>query len=160
MLGEFLETYKANRQLTYDILNQLSDEELKKTWTRPGLNSFVKNIKEMISVENAFITAIDNEDMSFDNVPDVFDFSGDLNRDKLLDGLKESDERLEKCINNIKGNKVIKWYDISIALETHLTNLIAHEVFHQGMMAMALYQFGIDIPKSWIESWALPQTIK
>ncbi len=74
MLGEFLETYKANRQLTYDILNQLSDEELKKTWTRPGLNSFVKNIKEMISVENAFITAIDNEDMSFDNVPDVFDF--------------------------------------------------------------------------------------
>lgn len=74
MLGEFLETYKANRQLTYDILNQLSDEELKKAWTRPGLNSFVKNIKEMISVENAFITAIDNEDMSFDNVPDVFDF--------------------------------------------------------------------------------------
>ncbi len=46
MLGEFLETYKANRQLTYDILNQLSDEELKKAWTRPGLNSFVKTLKK------------------------------------------------------------------------------------------------------------------
>jgi uncharacterized damage-inducible protein DinB len=160
MLIEFLETFKANRQLTYDILNKLSDEELKVVWTRPGLNSFAKNIREMIAVEEAFINAIDTREMKFDSVPDVFDFPEEFDRTELIKEMKKIDERFENVIKKIKNDITVEWFGMSISLETHITNLIAHEVFHQGMMVMALYQFNIEIPESWIESWSLPRTSK
>lgn len=160
MLVEFLETFKANRQLTYDILNQLSEDELKVVWTRPGLNSFAKNIREMIAVEDAFVNAINTEKMNFDSVPDVFDFPAEFDKAELLKEMKKSDERFERTINNAKEDISVDWFGMSVSLETHITNLIAHEVFHQGMMVMVLYQFNIAIPESWIESWSLPKNSK
>ena len=160
MLIEFLETFKANRVLTYDILDQLSDDELKVVWSRPGLNSFTKNIREMVAVEDAFTNAIHTRDMSFDLVPGVFDFQEEFNRVELLNEMKKSDKNLESSIENSQENISINWFGMPVSLETHITNLISHEVFHQGMMVMALYQFNIAIPESWIENWSLPRNSK
>ncbi|WDV46523.1 DinB family protein [Clostridiaceae bacterium M8S5] len=156
MLNEYLNTFKANRQLTYDVFNQLTDEQFGLLWSRPGLNTFTKHFKEMIYVQEAFIDAMYSRNMSFESVPDVFEFADDLNKDSLLSDMKEVDNKLEKAMKELNKNSKVKWFDIEIPLEIHILNLINHEVFHQGMMTMAMYNLNIHLPESWKENWALP----
>jgi hypothetical protein len=44
-----------------------------------------------------------------------------------------------------------------LPVEQHFVNIISHEVFHQGMMTMHMYQSHTAMPVSLIESWSLPE---
>ena len=46
---------------------------------------------------------------------------------------------------------------MKLSLYKHVSNLVQHEVFHQGMITTSLYNFDIELPDSWIENWALPK---
>lgn len=157
MKNEIIGTYLANRALSHDLIAQLSEEELDLVWNRPGLNSFRKHFQEMNEVQDAYREAIISGNMSFESVTDVFSFDDSISKDRIIKDMKVSDEILLETINNASENQTIHWFDMDISLYTHITNLIQHEVYHQGMMTLSLYEFGIQIPNSWIENWALPK---
>ena len=79
LLQEQFQNFCVNRQLTYDILAQLSEGDLLQKWSRPGLDSFSKHFQEVASVQNAFSEAMITGKMDFSKVPGVFEFqnSGD-----------------------------------------------------------------------------------
>lgn len=151
----FLQGFSVNRQLTYDLLEQLTEEELQYQWPRPGLDTFSKQFQEMAAVQLAFIAAMTTGVMDFSSVPDVFVFKQEDDKKKLKQLFAIADQELEKTLLN-KVSATVKWDDIEIPIEGHLVNLISHEVFHQGQMTLALYALKLPIPQSWSFNWALP----
>jgi uncharacterized damage-inducible protein DinB len=154
-LFPFLQAFGVNRRLTYDLLEQLTEEELQREWPRPGLNTFSKHFQEMASVQLAFISALTTGVMDFSSVPDVFAFPQENDKSKLKHLLTVADQKLEAALSG-EVNAVVRWDDIEIPVEGHLNNLVSHEVFHQGQMTLALYLLQLPIPQSWQFNWALP----
>ena len=157
----YLQIFTVNRQLTYALLEQLTEEDLQRQWSRPGLDTFSKHFQEMAAVQLAFISAMtmgDSGIMDFSSVPDVFAFNQENEKGKLQNLLASADKKLEEALHG-EVNTVVKWEDIEIAAEGHLVNLISHEVFHQGQMALALYSLNLPIPESWRFNWALPASV-
>lgn len=156
MMKSMLMTYLANRKITYDILEALTEEELTRKWDRPGLDTFSKHFQEMAVVTDAYADALESGNMDFSKVPDVFDFENISNKEELKDLLQKSDSRLENIVNLGKYKEGVFWFDMTISPEIHFTNIISHEIFHQGMMTMFMYQNRIAMPGSLIENWSLP----
>ncbi len=160
MLAALHETFLVNRKLTYDLLDVLNDEDLVRNWPRPGLNTFTKHFAEMAEVQESFILAMQRGTMDFSNVPDVFNFPEQADRESLRASLEQSDVKLSNVLSNVESGKQVDWFGTPCPVEIHLTNLIAHEVFHQGQMAMALYTMNLPIPSSWQESWSMPDSLQ
>lgn len=151
-----LQTFLANRALTYDILDSLPESELNRLWKRPGLNTYSKHFLEMASVLEAYSNAFATKVMDFSEVSEKFEESENYSKQQLKEKLMKSDEVLKKiCISDQIGEEIF-WFDMNIPAEIHFVNIISHEVFHQGMMVMDMYQNSIDIPLSVAESWSLP----
>jgi len=160
-LFSFLQVFAVNRRLTYDLLEQLTEEELQRQWPRPGLDTFSKHFQEMAIVQLAFISALtvgETGVMDFSSVPDVFAFSQENDKAKLKHLLTAADQKLADALNG-EVNAVVRWDDIEIPVEGHLNNLVSHEVFHQGQMTLALYLLQLPIPESWQFNWALPPSV-
>lgn len=154
----FIETFRGNRKLTYDLLEMLDENSMHQIWPRPGLDTFSKHFAEMASVQKAFVEALSSGIMDFSTVPGVFDFPKDLKKKEIINMLESSDSFLENQLKKAPQDLLIDWGgDCKLSIDQHLINLISHEVFHQGMMVMAMYIFKIKLPDSWIESWALPE---
>lgn len=157
MLNNLLMTFQANRKLTYDILESLNDTEIEKKWTRPGLDTFSKHIQEMAAVTNAYAEAMETGNMDFSKVPSVFEFNDKLKKKELKELLEASDRKLEKIIEEEKYKPEVFWFDMNLPVDIHFVNIISHEVYHQGMMTLFLYQNKIQIPASMMENWSLPE---
>lgn len=157
MKREIVETYLANRKLSYDLIENLSEVDLDIKWDRPGLDTFRKHFLEMIAVQDAFADAIETKEMSFDSVPDVFSFDEKITKEEIIRKMKDSDAHLLSIIENAAECSEIVWFDMKLSLYAHVSNLIQHEVFHQGMITTSLYNFNIELPNSWVENWALPR---
>lgn len=154
-LSSYLQGFKVNRQLTYDLLNHLTEDDLQRQWPRPGLDTFSKHFQEMTAVQLAFISAMNTGVMDFSSVPDVYVFEQNNNKVYLQEMLASADKQLEEALSG-EISSFVKWDDLELSVEHHLVNLISHEVFHQGQMTLALYSFKLPIPESWCFNWALP----
>ncbi|HTT99576.1 MAG TPA: hypothetical protein VMF58_16125 [Rhizomicrobium sp.] len=150
-------SFVFNRALTYDLLDEVSDEDLLKPWPRPGLDSISKQVQELAAVERAFDQALVSGTMDFSGVPDVMAFDRVSDRAKLKGALKAADEAFAKTIAEGVAKPSVRWDDVDVSSVVHLSNLISHEVFHQGQMAMACYALGIGLPESWRTNWAMPK---
>lgn len=149
------ETFKVNRQLTYDLLNAVDGSALTRRLSRPGLDTLAKHVAEMAAVEVAFGEALASGVMDFSGVPDVFAFDDSEDAAALIAQLQAADRSVEARLAGATAD-VVRWDDVDIHPIVHLTNLISHEVFHQGQIALACYTLGIPLPPSWAFNWALP----
>lgn len=156
LLQEQLGNFSVNRELTYDILEQLAESDLCKKWSRPGLDTFSKHFQEIAIVQDSFSDAMITGIMDFSKVPDVMDFENSKDKKTLKEVLIAADTKLQNIVEKCEIEK-IKWDDIEITTISHLVNLTSHEVFHQGQMAMAIYSLGLQMPESWVFNWAMPQ---
>lgn len=154
---ELLTSFEANRKLTYDLIEELNPDDLHRPLPRPGLNTFAKHFDEMAAVQRAFVDGATCGEMNFENVPDVFAFE-DADKEALQARLREADELMRRRLTETSARTTVTWDGAPLSIEKHLASLIAHEVFHQGMLAMAMYALAVRIPASWIDSWALPQS--
>jgi len=158
-LQALLETFAGNRALTFHMLDELSDKDLHRKWPRPGLDTFAKHFSEMAAVERAFADALSAGVMDFSGVPDVFEFKDVADRPALRQELESADRHLCKSVMAVSLDQVIDWGDgTRLSVSQHLCNVISHEVFHQGQMALAVYALGLKMPHSWVQNWALPAT--
>ena len=153
---EILESFAANRKLTTDLLDSVTSEDLHCKFPRPGLDTIAKHIREMAAVQSAFVQAAKEGTMDFSAVPDVDAFE-DADAAILKAELDQADASMNlEALSDSSCPDVI-WDGEPISLEKHLVSLVAHEVFHQGMITMMLYYFGVKLPDTWVDSWALPQ---
>ncbi|CAK2534009.1 putative damage-inducible protein DinB [Vibrio crassostreae] len=153
-----LETFRENRKLTYALLEHLSEEQLVVTFQRPGLDNVSKQIQEMADVQGAFVEALFSGTIDFSTVPEVFDYRTSGSKSALLAYLQAADDKMETAIQASTMHPSVNWDGDSIDVCSHLCSLIAHETFHQGQLAMALYWLGIELPEIWGTMWAMPVT--
>ena len=159
LLDSSLDELRATRQRTRDILDSLDDGELHRRWPRPGLDTFAKHLYEMASVERAFARSIAEGSMDFSEVPGVFDIPAAVDRTTLFNLAQAADEALVDGVRNARPEAAVDWGEgPPLPLLQHLNHLICHEVFHHGMMAMACYVLGIELPESLRIAWALPKS--
>lgn len=157
MLRGFKETFKANRLLTYELLDSLSEEDLHRPWPRPGYNTFAKHFLEMAQVHTAFTTSMAAGNMDFSAVQEGDSLPPRASKQEIRDALEESDRLFYDALDKAAVEQSVEWFGTKLPIDQHLCNTIAHEVFHQGMMTMAMYLFKIKIPEGWASDWALPQ---
>lgn len=151
-----LQTFAVNRQLTYDLLSEVKKRDLDRKMPRPGLDTISKHVQEMAAVQEAFANSSMSGTMNFAGVPDVFEFKGHEGAEELKARLEKADALMHKQLLSSGVAKFVEWDGERLTIDQHIVSLIAHEVFHQGMITMALYALGMAIPKSWMTAWALP----
>jgi len=154
-LESLLEMWKLNRSFTQDILKEVSPELLKKDLPRPGLNTILKHIEEMLSVEECYVQAMSTGVMDWSNFPDTFSFLGTSDPSELLRKMDAAADRLTSIVLKGEYQKFVKWEDESMSIEIHMTNLITHEILHHGQFIAFMYVAGIPIPESLAANWAL-----
>lgn len=153
--------WRETRQLTLDFLEAVTVEQLNQKLSRPGLNTFAKQIWEMAMVERAFLEVIDGKPLSFEAVEEatfgdidyVVEDKGELK--KLLESTDSIYERIitSDCdwAENVTmfGATTPKWSVLEV--------IIRHETLHHGQFAAFMYTMNIHFPESWVDAWAFPQ---
>lgn len=159
-MEKFIEDFKAvwdeARQRTLDLLDLLTETDLERKMTRPGLDSISKHLQEMLAVDHCYVNAMLSGKIDFSGVPDVFSFDKHRNPSELKIDFSQARKKLEKTINSKRIVHEIDWFGDKISLLQLMMNMLAHEVFHQGQLTAHMFATQIPIPSSWTSSWALP----
>ena len=153
---ELWQAFVVNRRLTFDLVRDLPAAMLTQQLDRPGLDTVSKHITEMAAVEIAFGAALATGVMDFSEVPGVFEFKASDERELLIALLTDADKQMKARLDGSLAD-AIRWDDIDVSPIVHMTNLVSHEVFHQGQLAMACYAMKVELPQSWAANWALPR---
>ncbi len=156
VLEELVGSFRYNAGLRFDLLDQLSDDDLHRHWPRPGLDTFGKQFLEIAAVNEAGARACETGTLDLSSVPDVYDFPT-LPRNRIRAALEEADTHLTERLFAAPPGLVVDWGEgLEVGVEVHLNNLISHETLHHGQMVMAAYLFGIPLPASWLNAWSFP----
>lgn len=144
------------RGVTKDLLSQLSADELRTRFDRPGLNTIVKHLEEMLDVEAAYLKSMSSGDVDFSGVKDVKEYAGDSTIKDLQARFRKADMRMKEIIEG-KNYKSKVDFGYPLPVIRIFAYLLAHEAFHQGQIALAMYGKEIPVPESWVAQWALPK---
>ncbi len=160
MINVLKSGWQETRQLTEDLINQLSLEMLNKKLPRPGLDSFAKHFFEMAMVQRAFTDVINDKPLDFSSVeritfqPVDYKIEG---KKELIDLLKKSDEYYYATIDKTRDwDKSVEMFGAKRSKWSILEVVIRHETIHHGQLAAYMYLFRLNLPQSWVDAWAFP----
>lgn len=142
--------WQYGRGIIKCFINELSDEELDKTFPRKELNSIRKQCEELMEVQCCYVKALETGKISF-NCSHVEDTS----KEGLLKRMNELDSLLEEILENSSGEEVINWFGEGWIIHRHLSAMISHEQMHIGQIIGFCYATQIQIPKNIVNIMAL-----
>jgi hypothetical protein len=150
-LADWAETRKNSKA----FINALGEAGLKKSFPRPGLDTYGKHFEEMIDIQSAYVDAIETGVMNFDNTKENEEYTGKSFSSALLSSMESLDRRLVELAHK-NGEKLIEWdEDDKKTVVAQIRNLCIHEAMHIGQLVAFSYVTGVKIPESIMESWAL-----
>lgn len=155
-LDEAIESFRETRQLTYDFLNALTDEQLTQKLPRPDLDTFGKHLQELGDTQESYALGIARGAMDFGTIRSMIDYTMVQSKELLQSFLRKKDEQLFDNLKDHRSEQVIRWDGEEISLVEHLSRLSRHELFHHGQFVTLAYQIGVPFPESWVNTWVLP----
>ena len=152
---QLVDDWNFIRGNTIAFINSLSDDELVKTFPRPGLDTFLKHFQEVVDVQEAYLDACESGEMVFDKVKDNDEYDNNATRESILAKMKEQDSRVEQIIANCSA-KTVAWDEDDIkTVFAQIRTLCMHEALHVGQLVAFSYAIGVKIPDAVVEAWAL-----
>jgi hypothetical protein len=156
-LDEAVSGFREARQLTYDLLTSLNDQQLVKTLPRPDLDTFGKHFQELGDTQESYALGIHSGVMDFSTIRTYIAADLVSSQERLLSFLQGHDDRLQEILSATISDAVVVWPGgEQISVVEHLGRLTRHEVFHHGQLAAFVYLRHLRFPKSWIDTWVLP----
>lgn len=149
-IKQALENWKDIRQLTLDLLNELSGEHLSFSVGK-NMGTLGKQYRHIGDVQICYNEAIKTGKIDFNKYKR--DYSIENSKEKLKEFLQNIDQEMLKLIEE-NPNVKIDWFGEELDLKQHLRALIEHEILHQGELIVYIRNLGLNFPKSW-ELWGL-----
>lgn len=157
---EVLGALRETRQLTFDMLEALTPEQLVAKLPRPDLDTFGKHFQELGDTQESYALAVVSGEIDFGSIPTQFDYKLIGSKQRLREFLEGHDRRLSEYLEGRDGDRLIKWEGgEQITLAEHLSRMVRHEVFHHGQFAIFAYHLHVRFPKSWADTWVLPTKV-
>lgn len=154
-LETIVAAWNESRTMTMELSNNLTQAQLRKKQSRPGLNSIGMHLLEMADVTSAYAESISTGKLSFSRVKDSY--ADDLQTpDRVSAVLTKSSEAIEKAVKAAPTDLTINAFGEDLSLEEMLITLVRHENMHHGQIIAFSYASSIPMPQSWHDNWALP----
>jgi uncharacterized damage-inducible protein DinB len=154
-LAQFAKTWQFTRSLTYDFLKVLNEQDLSYS-PQLEFGTFGKQIRHVGDVQECYLQALETGMADFSKKR--MDLTMEQSLPKLEAHLRQQDVRLYDLLSKFDGdpiNQMIAWPTTKLSVLEHLFLLPQHEAIHQGQWSLAGRQHGIELPKSWVDNWAL-----
>ena len=144
-----IDSWKLFRNLTYDLLESLSEKDLTKKVGKT-MGSIGKQFRHLGDVQLCYNEALKTGKIDFGKYRRDYSIEG--SKLKLRQFLEEMDDEMYSLIE--KNNTVeINWGFAKISLIEHLDFLIQHEILHHGELIVYIRSLELRFPKSWEELW-------
>lgn len=152
-LDNALTAWQRHHNMTYSLLEQLTEEQLQAPLPRPGLNTFAKHFEEMAHVQHDYARAFYTHALKF--TPDNI-YTGDFSQVELHGMLKEADQAIENGITACQAEQLIDIFGMQGTRADLIQTLLHHELFHHGQFSIFSYEMKINLPEDWRDFWWIP----
>lgn len=154
---EAISGFREARQLSFDLLASLTDEQLVEGLPRPDLDTFGKHFQELGDTQESYALGIESGLMDFSTIRTFIDISLVTSRRRIREFLAGHDARLAEILSATSPNALVQWPGgEKVSVVEHLGRLTRHEIFHHGQFAAFIYMKKLRFPKSWVDTWVLP----
>lgn len=154
-LAQFAKTWQFTRSLTYDFLKVLNEQDLSYS-PQLEFGTIGKQIRHVGDVQECYLHALETGVADFSKKR--MDLAMEQSLAKLEAHLRQQDLRLYDLLAKFDRdpiNQMIVWPTTKLSVLEHLFLLPQHEAIHQGQWSLAARQHGLELPKSWVDNWAL-----
>lgn len=156
-LDEIVQAHRDTRQMTFDLLEQISVQQLSAPLPRPDLDTFGKHFQELGDTQESYALAISAGEVDFSTIRTEIDYELVSSKQRLRQFLEAKDQQMYELLAGRSGDELVRWDDgEAITLVEHLSRMIRHELFHHGQFAAYVYLINVAFPKSWVDTWVLP----
>ncbi len=151
----FKNTWEYTRGMTISYIEALPEDkwEFSPDTKHGPLN---KQFRHMVWVSGLYNHAVKTKTMDFSVKKSTY--SGSLEKEDILNGLKDKDKELFEILDSIKNDGEgykINAFDTEMGLSEYLHILLQHESLHHGMWSMYAGLGKFDVPKTWSDDWEL-----
>jgi hypothetical protein len=95
MLQNAFEAWMRHHQMTYSLLERLSDEQFHAEVLKPDLTSFAKHFEEISTVQEAYAQAFHVGKLDFSQLPQDNEYTGAFTKEELKARLEKADQAIE-----------------------------------------------------------------
>ena len=151
LLGEVKAHWQQLRGMTYDLLNELKEEDLDKRLPFPASQSLQSQFECMLGTQESWLPLLTKgvwEEWSCS----LYELNGEISIATIKAHLQAADRQLFEALEsgdllrrNERGRSSLMYYMI----------LVEHEAHHQGQLINFIYAHDLPIPESWAAKWAL-----
>lgn len=152
LLQQIKEHWKQLRGMTYDLLNELKEEDLGKKLPFPESQDIKYQFNCMIGAQESNIPLITKG--VWEGFSSSLDNENQVTIENIKKHMEDVDNKLFGALESI--NLLDKFEDGTSPLMNYMV-LVEHESHHQGQLINFIYACNLPIPKSWADKWALTE---
>ncbi len=145
--------WKRHHQMTYSLINQLTEEQLYTELPRPGLNTLAKHFEEMAEVQQDYARAFHTHILKF---TEGSVYKGLSSKKEILAGFSEADQAIENGAASCLPEQSIDIFGVPGTRADLIQTLLHHEIFHHGQFAVFSHELKFNLPKDWRDFWWIP----
>ncbi|MCL5784878.1 MAG: hypothetical protein M1142_06025 [Patescibacteria group bacterium] len=145
LLQQVKEHWQQLRGMTYDLLNELKQEDLTKKLPFPQSQDIQYQFNCMIGAEESNIPLITKG--AWEGFASSLDNEGEITIETIKKHMEEADKKLFSALEGV--DLLQKFEDGTSSLINYMV-LVEHESHHQGQLINFIYACNLPIPKSCI----------
>lgn len=157
ILDNALTAWKRHHDMTYSILEQLTEEQLYASLPRASLNNFAKHFEEMADVERAYAQAFHSGKLDFSMLSADKAYRGESNKAQLKALTEAADKEIFDGIAACPPDRPIDIFGMQGSRGDLIQTLLHHELFHQGQFYIFSNELKFDLPVDWRDFWWIPK---
>lgn len=154
-LENALAAWQRHHQMTFSVLDQLTDEQLYAQLPRPGLNNFAKHFEELTQVQHDYAHAFHTHILKFTTGTI---YKGLSTKQELKDGFSAADQAVHAGIAACPPSQRIDIFGVAGTRADLIQTLLHHELFHHGQFYIFSHELKFNLPEDWRDFWWIPAT--
>lgn len=150
LLEEIKNHWQQLRRMTYDFLNEIKEEDMKKKLPFPKSQSLGYQFWCMVGAQESNLPLIAQG--KWEGFSCSLDKEDKVTKEVIVSHMAQADKKLMETLE--QTDLLQKFEDGNTPLMNYMV-LVEHESHHQGQIINFIYAHDLPIPKSWEEKWAL-----
>jgi hypothetical protein len=151
-IASFRDHWTHLRELTFAFVEAVPDSHW--LWSpHPRFAPFAKQVRHVICVQGVYQEGLAGRRVDFGRKHEHY--SGSLERDALLAGLRARDAELEACLRAVNPEARVEFFGRQLGLDRYLATIAQHEAIHHGEWSFYAALGGFETPRLWKIQWGL-----
>lgn len=157
ILANAVAAWKRHHDMTYSVLDELTEEQLYAPLPRPMLNNFAKHFEEMADVQRAYARAFHSGKLDFSMLSKEKPYTGESTKAQIREFMADADKQIHDGIAACPPDRPIDIFGVQGSRADVVQTLLHHELFHQGQFYIFSNALKFDLPADWRDFWWIPK---